>query len=513
MAMLMQLLMLHVIRTTPRAQLTASLLAALAWGFVTSALAAAATQTPPAPPVQRPNILFIFADDQRADTLGALGNPVIRTPAIDRLVRRGVSFRQAYMQGGLQGATCVPSRAMLLSGQSLFRVDEQLSRTDTWPEAFARAGYTTFISGKWHNGAKSLPRVFQHARGMFLGGMTNPLNAKLSEVIDGVIQPGKPSTRHHCEVIADHVIDFLKGHKDGPFLCFMPLDAPHDPHIVPPDYALSYPADDPRFVPANFLPQHPFNNGEMSIRDEKLLPWPRTREAVGRMNSEYARYVTYLDSHVGRVLDALDASPHAGNTLVVFAADSGVARGSHGLIGKQNLYEHSVRVPLIVAGPGLPRDQRTDARVYLFDLMPTLGALTAVPPPRGSEGRDFSDSLRDPQKPGRERLFFAYRDVQRAIRDERWKLIRYPKVDRTQLFDLANDPQEMRDLAREPAQADRVKELLATLQVEQRLFGDPALLTVAEPQPAEWTPPSAAQEDSSKPKGKKKAGQGPEDGE
>ncbi len=492
------------------------LIAALVLGLIASPSRAAeaplARDKPQSPPAHRPNILFIFADDQRADTIAALGNPVIRTPAIDRLVRRGVSFRQAYMQGALQGATCVPSRAMLLSGQSLFRIDEQLLRTDTWPEAFGRAGYTTFISGKWHNGAKSLARVFPHGKGMFLGGMTDPLQARLSEVVDGVVQPAKPSTRHHCEVIADHVIEFLKSRQAGPFLCYMPLDAPHDPHIVPPDYALSYPADDPRLVPANFLPHHPFNNGEMSIRDEKLLPWPRTREAVGRMNAEYARYISYLDSQVGRVLDALEASPHAANTLVIFSADSGVARGGHGLIGKQNLYEHSVRVPLIVAGPGLPADQRTDARVYLFDLMPTLGVIAGVAAPRGSEGRDFSGSLRDPRKPARDRLFFAYRDIQRAVRDERWKLIRYPKVNRTQLFDLSEDPQETRDMAMDPAQADRIKAMTAAMIDEQRRYGDPAPLTVAQPQPAEWTPPSPGPQDSDKPKGKTKAGQGPSNG-
>jgi len=108
----------------------------------------------------KPNILFLFADDQRADTIGALGNPLIKTPNLDRLARAGVAFDRAYMQGGMQGATCVPSRAMLLSGRSLFRIDEKLQRDQTWPEAFAQAGYTTFMSGKWHNGEASLARVF-----------------------------------------------------------------------------------------------------------------------------------------------------------------------------------------------------------------------------------------------------------------------------------------------------------------------------------------------------------------
>ncbi len=103
----------------------------------------------------KPNILFLFTDDQRADTIAALGNPIIQTPNLDRLARAGVAFNRAYMQGGMQGATCVPSRAMLLSGQSLFHIDEKLLRDETWPAAFGRAGYTTFMSGKWHNGEVS----------------------------------------------------------------------------------------------------------------------------------------------------------------------------------------------------------------------------------------------------------------------------------------------------------------------------------------------------------------------
>jgi len=114
-----------------------------------------------------------------------------------------------------------------------------------------------------------------------------------------------------------------------------------------------------------------------------------------------------------------------------------VARGSHGLIGKQNLYElDSVRVPLIVAGPGIPAGKRTDAMCYLFDVMPTLGKLCGISNSTPSEAREFSATLRDPGLPARWELVFAYRDFQRAIRDERWKLIRYPQVDKTQLFDL-----------------------------------------------------------------------------
>ena len=437
-----------------------------------------------------PNVLFIFADDQRADTIAALGNAHIQTPNLDRLVRRGVSFNRAYMMGGMNAATCVPSRAMLLSGRSLFHIDQALTRDETWPAAFGRAGYTTFISGKWHNTPAAVPLSFQRARQLFTGGMTNPLKAPLADLENGKMGPTKVSPKHACEVFADETIAFLKEKHTAPFFAYLAFDGPHDPHIVPDDYPVRY---DPEKIPlpANFLAQHPFDNGEMTIRDEQLLPWPRTSADIRAMLADYYRYVSYLDLLIGRVLDTLDASPAAKNTFVVFAADSGVARGSHGLIGKQNLYEHSMRVPLILAGPGIPANQRTDAMCYLFDVLPTLGALSGVPGPKTSDGLNLSATLRNPATPARTSLMFAYQKVQRALRDERYKLIRYPQVDRTQLFDLVADPAERTDLSARPEHAARLTAMTAALAAEMKRVDDPAELTVASPRPAAWSPPPA----------------------
>ncbi|AWM36605.1 Arylsulfatase [Gemmata obscuriglobus] len=452
------------------------------------ALAVCATGTARAADTKGPNVLFLFADDQRADTVSALGNTRIRTPNLDRLVKRGVSFDRAYMQGGLNGATCVPSRAMLLSGRCLFRIDEKLLRDETWPEAFAKAGYGTFATGKWHNGEKSLVRCFPEARGIFAGGMTDPLKAPLADIEGSKLAAPKLAPKHACAVFADEAIKFLNRKHEKPFFCYVPFDAPHDPHIVPDDFPIRYDVEQIQ-LPPNFLPQHPFNNGEMSVRDEALLAWPRDPEKVREMIAEYYRYVSYLDSEIGRVLDALDRSPHSRNTIVVFAADSGVARGSHGLIGKQNCYEHSLRVPLVLAGPGIAENKRTAAMCYLFDVLPTLGKLCGVPGPQTSEGLEFSQVLTDPTHPARPHLMFGYKNVQRAVRDDRWKLIRYPQVDRTQLFDLKTDPDEVTDLSAKPEHAARMKELLARLGAEQQRFGDTAPLTVAKPLRAEWNPP------------------------
>ncbi len=438
-----------------------------------------------------PNIVFIFADDQRADTIAALGNAHIKTPNLDRLVQRGLSFTRAYMQGGNNGATCVPSRAMLMSGRPYFHVDEKLMRDETWPHAFGEAGYATFAAGKWHNGAASVGRSFQAAKSMYIGGMTNPLKAQVCDLLPtGKMGPERLSPKHLCEEATDEVLAFLKAQEGTkPFYAYLAFDGPHDPHIVPDGFPVTYdPAKIP--LPANFLPQHPFNNGDMTLRDELLLPWPRQPAAIQQMLADYYRYISYLDLQIGRILDAVEASPQAANTVIVFAADSGVARGSHGLIGKQNLYEHSMRVPLIIAGPGVPKGQRTDALCYLFDVLPTLGKVCGVAAPKTSEGREFSALFAAPASAHRSQLFFGYRNIQRALSDGRWKLIRYPEVDRTQLFDLQADPFEITDLSAKPEHAARVADLLARLAEEQKAVGDPLPLVVAKPQPADWVPPN-----------------------
>ena len=440
---------------------------------------------------QPPNIVFIFADYQRADTIAALGNPVIKTPNLDRLVKRGVAFTRAYMQGGNQGATCVPSRAMLLSGRSLAQIDEKLLKHQTWPHAFGAAGYATFAAGKWHNGPPSIPKSFQQAKALFVGGMANPLKAPTSDMLPtGKLTPSKISPKHLCEEATDETLAFLKS-QDGkqPFFSYLAFDGPHDPHIVPEGFPIDYaPASIP--LPPNFLPQHPFDNGQMVIRDEQLMKWPRPEADVKTMLAEYYRYISFLDVQVGRVLDAVDASPYAANTIIVYAADSGVARGSHGLIGKQNLYEHSMRVPLIVAGPGIAADKRSEAMCYLFDVLPTLGKLCGVTTPPGSNGRELAAVLKDPSQSARPFLMFGYRSIQKALSDGRWKLIRYPHVDRTQLFDLQADPYETKDLSTLPEHAERIKEMLAKLAAEMKADGDNDPLTAAKILPADWKAPS-----------------------
>ncbi|MEA3212593.1 MAG: hypothetical protein QOE70_5650 [Chthoniobacter sp.] len=435
----------------------------------------------------QPNVLFLFSDDQRADTIAALGNAHIRTPNLDRLVTQGTAFTRAYCMGAQQGAVCVPSRAMLMTGRTLFRIKENLAGQATWPEMFARAGYATFMTGKWHNGADSVLRCFQTGKAIFLGGMGNPYKLPLQDISAAhTFENKRVSGEHSVQLFADAAVEFLQRPKGAPpFLCYVAFNAPHDPRVAPASFHEKYNADPPP-LPPNFLPQHPFNNGALVLRDEELAPWPRTPEMVRQHLADYYAAIEFMDTQIGRILAALEASGQTEKTLIVFASDHGLAIGSHGLFGKQNLYDHSMHAPLILAGPGIPRGKKSDALCYLLDIFPTLGALAGVEPPPGSEGRSLAPVLVGRAETHRDALLTAYTKVQRAVRDDRWKLIVYPQVNKTQLFDLRADPAENQDLAGDPQHADDVKRLTARLQAEQILVDDQQPLTTDQPQPLDF---------------------------
>jgi arylsulfatase A-like enzyme/predicted neuraminidase len=465
---------------TLRPAVWSALLAASVLGALPSAEARAA-DTP-----NKPNVLFLFSDDQRADTIAALGNQHIRTPNLDRLVGQGTVCTRAYCMGAQQGAVCVPSRAMLMSGHTLFRVLADLKGQATWPEMFGKAGYTTFMTGKWHNGPESARRSFQEGKAVFFGGMGDPYKLPVQDFTAGGGLTGqRDSGKHSVELFADCAVDFLKRPKgDQPFLCYVAFNAPHDPRVAPKEYHERYNAARPP-LPPNFLPQHPFNNGDLTGRDERLAPWPRTPEVVRQHLADYYAAITFLDAQVGRILDALRASGRYDNTLIIFSSDHGLAIGSHGLFGKQNLYDHSMHSPLIFAGPGVPRGRQADALCYLLDVFPTLGDLAGVPAPEGSEGKSLAAVLAGKQARVRDSIFTAYRTVQRAVRDDRWKLIVYPQVNKVQLFDLRDDPAERQDLAADKAHAADRDRLLGLLKDWQKQVGDTQPLRTDKPAPLE----------------------------
>ena len=426
---------------------------------LTSAGAASALASPRlgAAPARRPNILLINADDHRPDGIGALGNKELQTPNLDALVRRGCAFRCAYTMGAHVGAVCLPSRTQLLTGYSLPRAIQVLQnrlKPDPavfMPRVLSAAGYETYHIGKPGNEFGPGIRAFDH---------------NLERGDRG--EERRTSSKHH----ADALISFFQQRaKDKPFFVYCAPPVPHDPRLAEERFHRLY---DPAKItlPANFAPEHPFDNGELRIRDEKLLPWPRTPEAVRKELADYYACITGLDHHLGRVFDCLRALGQLDDTVIVFCGDNGLSLGEHGLLGKQNLYEFGgMHVPLVIAGPGIPHGE-TNALAYHLDLLPTFCDLAGAKRPAVLDGQSLLPVVRGEAKQVRAAAFTAYRDVQRAVRDERWKLIHYPKINKTQLFDLQADPHEMSDLSAKPEHADTLRRMQELLRREQRAWGD-----------------------------------------
>jgi arylsulfatase A-like enzyme len=433
----------------------------------------------PAATPPRPNILHIHADDHRADGLGALGNPVLRTPQLDEIVRRGMVFTHCYTQGSMIGAVCLPSRTMLLTGRSLFRIPSGKAATAgeapiPLPRVLKAVGYETFHAGKSGNEYRAGIEAFDH-------------NLVFD---DRTIELRSTSSQRH----ANAAIEFLRQRDaKSPFYIYLAPPVPHDPRVAPEEFMRMYDADKIP-LPAAFLPLHPWNNGDMAVRDERLAPWPRTPEDTKRQIAEYYACISCLDHHVGRIFATLKDLGQLDSTIVVFTGDNGLSLGEHGLFGKQNLYEFGgMHVPLVVAGPGVQQG-RSDALVYLMDLFPTFCDLAGAAVPESVEGRSLAPLLGGKSDKVREVLYTAYQNSQRAVRDQRWKLIRYPLVDKTQLFDLQADPHELNNLAYQGSQAAKVAEMLGVLAREQQHYGDAAPLKVDDPGPAEWTPPTGKQD-------------------
>jgi arylsulfatase A-like enzyme len=272
----------------------------------------------------------------------------------------------------------------------------------------------------------------------------------------------------------DAAIRFIRRKPEEPFFLHVNFTAPHDPLFMPPGYEGKY---DPEKIPLppNFLPRHPFDHGNFEGRDEKLLPWPRAPEDVREDLAVYYAVISHMDEQVGRILDALDATGQADRTIVIFTSDQGLAMGSHGLRGKQNMYDHTVGTPLVFRGPGIAKEERRDAQCYLRDLYPTICDMAGIEVPATVQGRSLVPVLRGEAESVYPCVFGHFRDTQRMIRTDRWKLVHYPQIGKYQLFDLENDPYERESLAVGPCRASVFAELRSKLEAWQKEVGDPLL--------------------------------------
>ncbi|MEO0477700.1 MAG: sulfatase-like hydrolase/transferase, partial [Planctomycetota bacterium] len=351
----------------------------------------------------------------------------------------------------------------------------------TFFQCFKVAGYTTWATGKNEPGKTGhFLRSFSAGNKILFRGMTRtqynmPLFAYPD---DGTFKGKKPiihKDKHSAEIYADAAINFIESRKDDapPFLMYVSFQTPHDPRQAPAEYHAKYkPEDMP--LPLAFMPDHPFDNGMLKIRDEKLAKFPRTESEIKKHLADFYATMEHTDTQIGRVMAALKASGEWDNTIIVYTADNGLALGSHGLMGKQNLYEHSVKVPLVIAGPGVPTGERRDQLVYIYDIMPTLTRIAGVKNPRDNEFRELRPVFKDPDWLHRPFLYFAFMDWQRALQQDGYKLIEYcVNGERyTQLFHLDNDPQELKNLAEDPKHAHRIQTMRGQLKLSSRSLGD-----------------------------------------
>ena len=399
----------------------------------------------------RPNLLFIVTDDQCHDTIAALGHPQIKTPHLDQLVARGFAFRNAYCQGGQSPAVCVPSRVMLLTGRSTFRTPPYGAKEYAGPtlgKTFQEAGYATIAITKPGNSFRPAHREFE-------------------QLVE--IPHVGPLTNARC---TDAAIESLnKVSPDKPFCLYFAPSMPHDPRTAEPEFHAQYKPEQ-IVLPKNFLARQPVDIGVLGIRDEQLAAYPREAKEMQQHLAEYYACITSLDHHLGRLLEAIRTRGQLEQTLIVFTSDQGLAVGGrHGLMGKQNLYEH-FKSPLLLAGPGVPKGQSA-ALVYLYDLYPTVCELCGVAIPAECDGQSLGPILRGEKSRVRDSLFAVYMDSQRMARDERWKLLWYPRTRTAQLFDLQSDPDELINLAERPEAADQLARMKSLLKQEQARFGDP----------------------------------------
>ncbi len=463
----------------------------------------------------RPNFLFILTDDQSPLTLDAYGDKGCDTPNLDRLAAAGMVLDDAHHMGSWSGAVCTPSRTMIMTGRTVWRIPgakipgrpqprgfrEQVA-AESLPAVFNRAGYDTFRTCKQGNS-------FREANDLFSV-------SKVATKRQGTAEDG---SQWHADQVLEYLEQRRRADDQDPFLIYFGFSHPHDPRNATPELAAKYGAvneappnePNPKAPPLqiNYLPEHPFHHGHPGLRDEEQVQGVGKNRDPATVRNELGREfaaIENIDTQIGRVLARLEAMGELDNTYVFFTSDHGIAVGRHGLMGKQNLYEHTWRVPFIATGPGIAAGSRASGYIYLLDVLPTLCDLAGIEVPAEIEGQSFRPVLEGRADRIRDVLYGVYcggtKPGIRAVKSDGWKLIEYDtldgKVRETQLFDLGENPHELlkehhateverlvgnvpeadqRNLANEPRFAAKRRELEALLASQMAQYGDPYSLS------------------------------------
>src|SRR5688572_26035444 len=436
-------------------------------------------------PQQRPpNIVFILVDDLRWDDFGAAGHPFVKTPHIDSIGSEGALFRNAFITAPL----CSPSRASFLTGQypHTHGITDNINRSAashqliTFPLLLRQSGYTTAFIGKWHMGNDDSPRP-GFDRWVSFKGQGTYLDPDINE--DG--RAVKPKG-YITDILTGYALEFIRRQHDQPFLIYLAHKAIH-PEVTQNNDGSVNLTDAERFLPAarhqnlyagKTIPHRP-NYGRAPdgkaalLRPIASLPplgaATATRDAtiLGRQRSLMA-----IEDGVGRIWQALRETGHLDNTIIVFTSDNGYFYGEHGLSVERRLaYEESIRLPLLVrfpkaVKPGVVRDEFA----LNIDLAPTLLELAGAPVPATIQGRSLVSLMQGKRAAWRNSFLIEYysdkvfpRIVQmgyKAVRTQRWKYIHYLELDgMDELYDLDNDPYEMKNLINQPVAARALAEM------------------------------------------------------
>ncbi|MFI3322428.1 MAG: sulfatase-like hydrolase/transferase [Rikenellaceae bacterium] len=444
---------------------------------------------------EKPNIVFIFADDHSYECVGDIGRDKVITPNLDRLLKNGTHFTHAFNQGAWHGAVSVASRSMLATGANLWKVNDVIKTNNAnqndasyvhrpyWTEMIKKEGYDTYFTGKWHVNGVKVDEVFDTAKNV-RGGMADQHDdcynrefiegtpdkwTSYDESYGGQWQGGK----HWAEVVKDDAVEYMDMVKDSdnPFFMYLAFNSPHDPRQAPKEFFDKYSLDDIT-VSENFVGKYEFADDigcSVKLRDERLAPFPRTEYSVKLNRKEYYAMITHMDHQIGEILDALEKSGKMDNTYIIYTADHGISIGDHGFLGKQNQYDASVRVPFIVVGPDVPKNKQIDDLIYVQDAMATTLDIA------GSDGTEIVDFksvlplINDKKAEKRDAVYGAYMTLQRMIRTEEYKMIIYPDINVVRLYNIKKDPLEMVDLAKNSKYRKTLEQLFKQfkeLQVE-----------------------------------------------
>ncbi|HUX59324.1 MAG TPA: sulfatase-like hydrolase/transferase [Bacteroidales bacterium] len=450
-----------------------------------------------------PNFLFVLVDDQSPFDLKIYDpKSTLVTPNIDKLAREGMVFESARHMGAMVGAVSTPSRHMIMTGRYLWHIPSQGEdfqnpncpdnlEQQTIGVVFNRAGYKTMRTCK-------------------IGNSYAAANKQFTVVHDATKRGGteESGSAWHAQQVLNYLNERESKHENEPFFIYFGFSHPHDTRDGTPELLAKYGAvnqtDSSSLPPANpkqpplqdnYLSAHPFFHGHPKLRDEERVSgvWKKRDEQTIRneLGREYA-CVENIDIQLGKVLKKLEEMGELENTYIIYTADHGIAIGRHGLMGKQNLYEHTWRVPFIVKGPGIRAGKRVEGNIYLLDILPTVCDLSGIKIPGTVDGISFKPVLTGEKNTVRDVMYGVYcggtKPGMRCVKKGDWKLIKYDVMNgairETQLFNLAKNPNEYlqehhksgkmeTNLAGNPKYSDKLKEMETLLLEQMKYYDDP----------------------------------------